>query len=110
LCRAEQLLFEGKRVIVDASFGEEKRRRAFLDAAARLAVPVVFMLCQADPEVVRRRLACRRGDASDADCSVYLKAAERWEAIGPATRSVLCEVPTNGTKDQALTRALDLLG
>jgi aminoglycoside phosphotransferase family enzyme/predicted kinase len=110
LCRAEKLLFEGKRVIVDASFGEEKRRQAFLEAAARLAVPVVFMLCQADPEVIRRRLECRRGDASDADWFVYRKAMERWEAIGPVTRGAVCEVPTGGTKDQALARAIHLLG
>jgi len=110
LCRAEKLLFEGKRVIVDASFGEEKRRRAFLDAAAQLAVPVVFLLCQAEAEVARRRLECRRGDASDADWSVYRKATERWEDIGPATRGVLYEALTSGTKDQALARALDLLG
>ena len=109
LCRAEKLLFEGKRVIVDASFGEEKRRQAFLNAAARLAVPVVFMVCQADPEVTRRRMQGRRGDASDADWSVYRKATERWEEIGPATRGVLCEVPTSGTRDQALARALALL-
>jgi aminoglycoside phosphotransferase family enzyme/predicted kinase len=110
LCRAEKLLFEGKRVIVDASFGDEKRRQAFLDAATRLAVPVVFMLCQAEPEVARGRLECRRGDASDADWSVYQKAAEQWEKIGPAARGALCEVPTSGTKDQALARALAVLG
>jgi aminoglycoside phosphotransferase family enzyme/predicted kinase len=110
LCRAEQLLFEGKRVIVDASFGEEKRRQAFLDAAAGLAVPVVFLLCEAEAEVARRRLECRRDDASDADWSVYRKATERWEELGPATRSVVCEVPTGGTKDQAIARALGVLG
>jgi aminoglycoside phosphotransferase family enzyme/predicted kinase len=110
LCRAEKLLSEGKRVIVDASFGKEKRRQAFLNAAAQLAVPVVFMLCQVEAEVARRRLQCRRGDASDADWSVYRQATERWETIGPAIRGVLCEVPTSGTKDQALSRALALLG
>ncbi len=109
LCRAEKLLFEGKRVIVDASFGEEKRRRAFLEAAARLGVPVVFILCQANPEVVRRRLECRRGDASDADWSIYQKASERWEGIGPITQETLRNIPTGGTKDQALARALGLL-
>src|SRR5262249_22791528 len=79
LCRAEKALFEGNRVIVDASFSEDQRRRAFLEAAARLAVPAVFLLCQADPELVRRRLQARRGDASDADWSIYQKAAERWQ-------------------------------
>jgi predicted kinase len=34
LVRAEKLLFEGNRVVVDASFGEEAQRRAFLGAAA----------------------------------------------------------------------------
>jgi len=110
LCRAEKLLFEGKRVIVDANFGEEKRRQAFLDAAARLAVPVVFLLCQAEADVARRRLESRRDDASDADWSVHRKATERWEGIGPATRGVVCEVPTGGTKDHALARAIELLG
>jgi aminoglycoside phosphotransferase family enzyme/predicted kinase len=109
LCRAEKLLFEGKRVIVDASFGEERRRRAFLEAAARLAVPAVFILCQADPNVVRQRLACRLSDASDADWAIYQKAAERWEAIGLNTREFVRSVPTIGTKDQALSRALALL-
>ena len=108
LCRAERLLFERKRVVVDASFGEERRRQAFLDAAARLAVPVVFMLCQADPEVVRRRLERRRDDASDADWSIYQQATERWEEPGPA--GVRCEVPTGGSREQALARALDMLG
>jgi aminoglycoside phosphotransferase family enzyme/predicted kinase len=89
LCQAEKLLFDGKRVIVDASFGEEKRRQAFLQTAARLAVPVVFLLCQADQEVARRRLVCRRDDASDADWSVYRKATERWEEIGPGVRRSL---------------------
>jgi len=110
LCRAEKFLFEGRRVIVDASFGQEKRRQAFLNAAARQAVPVVFMVCQAEPEVARRRMGCRRDDASDADWSIYRKATERWEEIGPATRGVLCEIPTSGTKDQALARALAALG
>jgi aminoglycoside phosphotransferase family enzyme/predicted kinase len=109
LSRAEQLLFEGKRVIVDASFGAEKRRRAFLEAAARLAVPVVFLLCQADPDVVRQRLQSRRGDASDADWSIYQKASERWEGMGPLTAAVVRNVPTGTAKDQALARALEVL-
>ena len=60
LYRAEKLLFEGNRVVVDASFSEERRRRDFLEMAARLAVPGTFILCQADPEVIRLRLDDRR--------------------------------------------------
>jgi aminoglycoside phosphotransferase family enzyme/predicted kinase len=109
LCRAEKLLFEGKRVIVDAVFVEETKRHAFVEAAVRLGVPVVFILCQANPEVARLRLDCRRDDASDADWGIYQKAAERWEAIGPITREVCHEVPAGETKDQALSRALEWL-
>jgi len=109
LHRAEMLLFEGKRVVVDASFGEEKRRRAFLEAAARLGVPALFMLCRADPEVVQQRLDRRKGDASDADRSVYQKAADCWEEIGPLSQPVLRAIPTIGTQNEALSRALVIL-
>ena len=54
LRRAEQALFEGRRVVVDATFREEWTRRAFLDAARRWAVPALLFLCEADPGMVRR--------------------------------------------------------
>src|SRR5204862_85119 len=53
LRRAEALLFEGQRVVVDATFGDDGRRRTFLEAAGRWAVPAVILLCEADPETVR---------------------------------------------------------
>ncbi len=109
LRRAERALFEGKRAIVDAGFSEENRRRAFLELAARLKVPGVFLLCRTDPETARLRLANRRGDASDAGWSIYQKAAERWEKPGPWARKTLHEVSTLGSRQQTLTRALDLL-
>ena len=37
---AEEALFEGRRVVVDATFQEESKRRAFLDAARAWGVPV----------------------------------------------------------------------
>src|SRR5262249_52956829 len=109
LARAETLLFEGKRVVVDATFGEEKKRRMFLEVAGRLAVPVVLLVCQADPEVVLRRLAARRGDASDADWSVYQKLAERWEEAGPLTAGHLRVVAAGGTPEETLERGLGRL-
>jgi aminoglycoside phosphotransferase family enzyme/predicted kinase len=109
LRRTEKLLFEGKRVLVDANFGEESRRRAFLEVAARLAVPRVFMLCQTTPEIARRRLHDRRADVSDADWSTYQEAAHRWEAIGPLTQQVLRRISTSSTHGQVLARALAVL-
>jgi len=109
LRRAEGLLFEGKRVVVDASFTEEKQRCAFLEAAKRLGVPVFFLLCQARPQVVRQRLVCRRDDASDADLSTYQQAAEHWEQVGPVTRQATCQVPTDARPDETLSWAIGLL-
>jgi predicted kinase len=102
-------LFEGKRVIVDASFGEHRHRRAFVDAAARLSVPTIFIRCRAGPELVRRRLESRRGDASDADWSIYQSAAERWEPVQSLTQWVFQEVSTSETVENSLAQALGAL-
>jgi uncharacterized protein len=109
LRRAEAVLFAGERVLVDANFREEARRLPFVEATARWAVPVLFLLCRAAPEVVRARLADRRGDASDADCAVYEAAVRQWEAPGPGTLPAVREVSADGTPESALGQALDIL-
>jgi aminoglycoside phosphotransferase family enzyme/predicted kinase len=109
LRRAEALLFEGRRVIVDASFRSESSRLLFLDAAQRWGVPAFFLACRAEPEVIRSRLRARRGDASDADWSTYLRAAEQWEPAGPLTRGALREIDSGATGEGALAEALDTL-
>jgi predicted kinase len=72
-------------------------------------VPGLFVLCQAEPDVVRKRLASRRDDASDADWPIYLKAVETWEEPGPRTRSAVLTVSTGGTVEAALSQAADAL-
>jgi len=110
LRRAEKVLDEGGRVLVDATFRDESRRRDFLRAANRRGVPFVMFLCRADPEVTRTRLDARRGDASDADWSVYRTLAKQWQEPGPLIRRRTCEVPTGGDRDAALDVALRGLG
>src|SRR5206468_7223266 len=56
LRRAEDQLFAGTRVIVDATFADDGHRQPFLSLAARLAVPAALLLCRADRATVRRRL------------------------------------------------------
>lgn len=102
LRRAEELLFEGKRVLVDANFREDRHRLAFLKAAIRWGVPGAFLACQASPEVVRERLASRPDEVSDADWSVYRRAAQTWEEPGPLTKSVWQVINTDGTHEQVL--------
>ncbi len=92
LRRAEAALFEGKRVIVDATFREDERRRAFLNLARKLCVPAVFFVCEAGARSVRDRLAARVGDASDANWDVYQTAAAGWEPASPAVAPDLAQV------------------
>ena len=109
LRRAEALLEQGGRVLVDANFREERRRRMFLDAATRWGVPGLMLLCRADAETVRQRLEGRCGDASDADWQVYRMAAAGWEEPGPTTTQALREVPTDGDQQHTLQACLKLL-
>jgi aminoglycoside phosphotransferase family enzyme/predicted kinase len=109
LRRVGDWLFEGKRVLVDASFCEATRRQAFLDAAVRWGVPGLFLLCRAQPETVRQRLAARQHNASDADWAVYLKMAEQWKEPEPRTGLYALEIITDEGQEQALHRALAVL-
>jgi hypothetical protein len=109
LQRAEELLFDGERVLVDANFREENQRRMFLDLALRCGVPTVFLLCEAEPELVRTRLAKRSDDASDADWPVYEKAVETWEELGPEMRLRLQTINTGESLESALRNTLSVL-
>lgn len=109
LDRAEKLLFQGKRVLIDATFREEKKRQDFLELASRLAVPTALLVCEADPETIRQRLSQRKGDLSDADWNVYLRAVEQWEQPALRTCQALRNVLTNGTGEEALTQATTIL-
>ncbi len=109
LRRVETALFAARRVIVDASFRDDLRRRAFLDAAARWKVPAVLLVCQSAAEVIRGRLAARTGDLSDADWPVYVAAASRWEAPSPGVQSAWHVIDTGRTREQALAEAQSVL-
>jgi aminoglycoside phosphotransferase family enzyme/predicted kinase len=110
---AERGLFDGKRVVVDATFKEDARRREFLGLARRLCVPAALVVCEASPEVTRQRLAARTGDVSDADWRVYQAAA--WDApsagVAPAVVSVSTDPGADPTGAAAAAlRARGLLG
>lgn len=104
--QAEALLFEGKRVIVDATFRADKHRKVFLDLALKWGVPTLFLVCQANPETVRLRLGQRKGDVSDADWSVYQQLAGTWEQAGDATRAWLRLIANDGSPEEAVARAV----
>jgi len=73
LANAEALLSGGLTTIVDATFLRRSHRRAFLDLASRLRVPVRIVRCEASMHVLRTRIderAKQGTDPSDADSSV----------------------------------------
>jgi aminoglycoside phosphotransferase family enzyme/predicted kinase len=109
LRRAEALLFEGQRVVVDATFREERWRREFLEAAIRWSVPAVLILCRAGSDLVRERLARRRHDVSDADWSVYQSLAQSWQEAGDFTRPYLHEISSEGPVEDMLAQGLAIL-
>lgn len=107
--RAEALLFEGRRVLVDGSFREARRRRAFAEAARAWGVPHLMLLCRTDSDRILARLASRRGGPSDADRGIYERAAAAWEPVGSDLRDRCREVPCDDA-NEALARALEVLG
>lgn len=109
LRRAGQSLFAGQRVLVDATFREERWRRAFLEAAARWAMPTVLLLCRVDPNIARARLERRRRDISDADWSVYLSLARDWQEVGDATRPFVHEIASSDSVEETLVQGLETL-
>ena len=109
LSRAEQLLFAGQRVLVDANFREEAHRRQFLEAATRWGVPGILLLCEVSASIVRERLGKRRDDVSDADWSIYLRAAETWEQPDSATNAVVHCINTEGSEEKSLEDARAVL-
>jgi aminoglycoside phosphotransferase family enzyme/predicted kinase len=109
LRRAEARLFEGERVIVDATFVEERRRQEFFDAALRWGVPALFLVCEADAATVKARLDARRGDASDADWEVYLHAARRWEEPGGQVARSTRRIAAGESADASLLQAWNAL-
>lgn len=107
--QAEEMLFKGGRVIVDASFHDEKRRREFLQLGLENGAAVLFLVCKAEAPTVRARLAKRRGDVSDADWAIYRQMADRWERPSTATRRITASVSTGGSVEASVTRAMDVL-
>lgn len=100
LRQCEERLEQGERVIIDANFRDDHRRREFLDAARRWGVPCLFIHCQAPREVVRRRLQARRNDASDADWRIYECLEQSWEPIGAETQAVAHVLDTSGSIEE----------
>jgi aminoglycoside phosphotransferase family enzyme/predicted kinase len=110
--RAKTLLFEGKRVMIDATLHADVHRVAFLTVARQWGVPALWLDCRTDPETAKRRLGERTGDVSDATWEVYLAMARDWEPPSPTAAAVHVQVDTRETDQpvRAATAALRAIG
>jgi predicted kinase len=109
LRRAEQGLFEGERVIVDATFRDEPKRQMFLKLAQKLGINSAILVCQVDADVARERLQRRVGDASDADWTIYQQISASWERLGDQSAPASRTISTDGSPDEVLARASEAL-
>jgi uncharacterized protein len=111
--RARALLLEGRRVLIEASFRTDRHRTALLEQAEALGVPALFLVCEADREVVRRRLQARQdrpsAGPSDADWDIYRAMERRWETPGPAADPVTQRVRGDRAGATVLAQAVEIL-
>lgn len=105
LRQAQRHLFEGERVLVDATFAEEQKRSWFLEAARECGVAGVLLACEADPTLVRQRLASRRADPSDANWQISQQMAAHWQPPSPQTARLSRSIRTENL-DDALAQAV----
>ena len=100
-------LAAGWSVVVDAAFLERERREAFLqlglDAGARPAV----LRCEAPPEILRKRVRDRSGDASDAGLDVLEAQLAQVREQGPLEARY--GLPVDTGQDPDLTALLQSL-
>lgn len=110
LKRTEAALFEGRRVVVDASFREEANREKFVALAREMGVPVAIIHRTAPEAVVRERLA-RRGDnsISDADWEIHRKFALVWEESSSEIAAITADIPHTADKREPLRLTLAAL-
>jgi len=105
---ARTALSAGFSVVIDAAFLESERREAFLELGLEQGAVPMVLACQAPPDVLRQRVATRRGDPSDAGLEVLEAQLSRPIAIGPLESRYRMNVNTAGEIDpEALAKRLD---
>jgi aminoglycoside phosphotransferase family enzyme/predicted kinase len=83
---AGQALADGWSVIADAAFLKRAERDEFRQLAADRGIPFFILACAAPIDELRRRLAGRQGDASEATPAVLLQQSEWLEPLADGER------------------------
>ncbi|MBC5783477.1 AAA family ATPase [Ramlibacter sp. USB13] len=87
---ASPILQAGWTVVLDAAFLRRAERNAARSLAQSLGVPFAILHCEAPAEVLRDRIAGRRGDASEADQAVLEKLLAQAEPLADDERPLVC--------------------
>ena len=112
LREAEATLGRGHSVILDATFTAPAQRDAIVALAARLAVSLDFLLCEAAEGVVRERLRARAADASavsEGTWEVYLSQRDQFVGITLPTPARLHRIDAGAPLAQSVPAALNAL-
>ncbi|MCX8168886.1 MAG: AAA family ATPase [Candidatus Methanomethylicia archaeon] len=106
---AEYLIKQGISCILDATFNKEENRKEIVKLAERNNVPLYFIECVCNEEVIRERLRGDKRFSSDANWEVYLKLKSEFE---PIKEDHIVVDTTKGSKEAAdiLIEKLKLLG
>lgn len=90
---AQLALHEGWAVVVDAAFLRRAERDAFRRLAANNDVGFAILACEAPVDELRRRIAARRGDPSEATLEVLEKQLQWIEPLGDDERKLAISPP-----------------
>lgn len=107
--RTRELLFAGKRVVVDASFRERAQRLAFSGLAAEMALPCLILHCEAEPSEVKKRLELRQSGVSDAGWNIYVYASDRWDSLADSASHFTRNLHTDGGAKVTANKAMSVL-
>ena len=97
---AQQVIEAGYPVVVDAAFLRAGERREFHDLAERLGARFRIVEVTAAADELRRRIAQRSGDASDADLAVLEHQLAHWQPLEDAEREFAVTVDNSVSSDE----------
>lgn len=89
-----EILQAGYSVIIDAACLRRRQRERFERLAREQGLPCLLLEFHATPEVLRQRMAGRKGGASDADLAVLEQQLKQWEPPGPDEQPFTLQVDT----------------
>lgn len=98
LACAQDSLQGGIAVVIDAAFLDVAQRTAFVDLAARMAVPLRIIACHASASVLVERVQRRnaeRSDVSDADIDVLRHQLKTFSPLTAAEQALAIQVDTS---------------